>query len=406
MKKTKAALILSLILAVSSGCLPSRAAEEPIELSFLTSGTGNAAEEIREDLEAQIQEDFPNVSISVEAYPDEQFYSILNTRLSTGNGPDFFSVQPYLAGPNGVQKLADAGYMEPLNDLSIIQNASEEQTAPMSSDGNVYSLSRFEMILCTYYNEDLFAQYHLSVPTNWQEFLDCCAVLKSNGIQPLISGNKDSFVLQFGIYQIAASQVYAKNPDYNAQLYTGETRFTNPGTWDEAIRRYLLLYDEGYVQPHSLKIGQAEALERFADGEAAMMMGGNFNDNTILDAIDGRFSLKSFPLPGNDEGEPLYGVISKTGGYAIYSQSEHLDLCKQILEKLYGNNDEEEENELFQAFDSLRENGQFTVNCNQGWQGDVEWALEDGLSRYIGGDDLSVHYITNQMQEQLQKNET
>ena len=158
MKKTKAALMLSLILAVSSGCLPSRAAEEPIELSFLTSGTGNAAEEIREDLEAQIQEDFPNVSISVEAYPDEQFYSILNTRLSTGNGPDFFSVQPYLAGPNGVQKLADAGYMEPLNDLSIIQNAPEEQTAPMSSDGNVYSLSRFEMILCTYYNEDLFAQ--------------------------------------------------------------------------------------------------------------------------------------------------------------------------------------------------------------------------------------------------------
>ena len=296
--------------------------------------------------------------------------------------------------------------MEPLNDLSIIQNAPEEQTAPMSSDGNVYSLSRFEMILCTYYNEDLFAQCNLSVPTNWQEFLDCCAVLKSNGIQPLISGNKDSFVLQFGIYQIAASQVYAKNPDYNAQLYTGETRFTDPGTWDEAIRRYLLLYDEGYVQPHSLKMGQAEALERFADGEAAMMMGGNFNDNTILDAIDGRFSLKGFPLPGNDEGEPLYGVISKTGGYAIYSQSEHLDLCKQIFEKLYKNNAQEEPNELFQAFDSLRENGQFTVNCNQGWQGDVEWALEDGLSRYIGGDDLSVHDITSQMQEQLQKNET
>ena len=63
------------------------------------------------------------MTISVEAYPDEQFYSILNTRLSTGNGLTLFSVQPYLAGPNGVQKLADAGYMEPLNDLSIIQNA-------------------------------------------------------------------------------------------------------------------------------------------------------------------------------------------------------------------------------------------------------------------------------------------
>ena len=69
---------------------------------------------------------------------------------------------------------------------------------------------------------------NLSVPTNWQEFLDCCAVLKSNGIQPLISGNKDSFVLQFGIYQIAASQVYAKNPDYNAQLTQGKPALQTP----------------------------------------------------------------------------------------------------------------------------------------------------------------------------------
>lgn len=405
MKKT-AALIFSLIFALSSACFSSQAAEEPIEISFLTSGTGNAAEEIKENLEARIREDFPNVTISVEAYPDEQFYSILNTRLSTGNGPDFFSVQPYLAGPNGVQKLADSGYMEPLNDLSIIQNAPEEQTDPLSSDGNVYSLSRRKMILCTYYNEDLFAKYHLSVPTNWQEFLDCCAVLKQNGIQPLISGNKDSFVLQFGIYQIAASQVYAKDPDYNAKLYTGETHFTDPGTWDEAIRRYLFLYDEGYVQPHSLKMGQTEALERFADGEAAMLMGGSFNYTALTDAIDEDFSLNSFPLPGNDAGEPLYGVISKGGGYAVYSQSEHLDLCKQIFEKLYENSAEEEPEEIFQVFEPLEKHGQFTVNCNQGWQGEVEWALEDGLSRYIGGDNLSVHDITSQMQEQLQNNGT
>jgi len=57
----------------------------------------------------------------------------------------------------------------------------------------------------------------------------------------------DSYTMQFCLYQIAASQVYAENPDFNAQLADGTTHFTDPGTWDKVLDQYLLLFKNNYA---------------------------------------------------------------------------------------------------------------------------------------------------------------
>ena len=171
----------------------------------MVSGTGNYAQTQKQSLEEQLLDDFPDIEIAVEAYPEEQYYSILNTRLSMGEGPDFFNIQPYFAGPNAVQKLAPAGYLVPLEDLPVIQNADPQNLESVSWNGHVYSMNRFSMILCTYYNKTIFDQLGLKIPQNWPEFLTVCEQLKNAGITPVISGNKDSYALQFGLYQIAAA---------------------------------------------------------------------------------------------------------------------------------------------------------------------------------------------------------
>ena len=381
---------------------PSSAEEtssEKTEITFMCSGTGNYAQLRKETLEAELLEDFPNIEITVEAYPEEQYYSILNTKLSMGEGPDFLNIQPYFAGPNAVQKLAPAGYLEPLDDLSVIQNADPIDTESVSWDGHVYSLNRFSMILCTYYNKSIFEQLNLSIPQNWTEFLEVCEKLKNAGITPIVSGNKDSYALQFGLYQIAANQVYSENPDFNNQLADGTTSLTDTGTWDKVIDQYLLLYKNNYVEEHSLTVGSDEALQRFQNGEAAMIFSGNFNYSILLNALGE--DLGAFPLPANDEGQPIYTVVSKGGGTAIYSGSKHIELCKKIFEKLYAPTDDidSSEDEIWSVFRDLQSEGRYTINCNQGWKGDVEWALEDGVSRKIGGAPISVNYITSMMQE-------
>lgn len=403
MRKTTAVFLAAVLLLVNPVSCKAEDGKgrEKIPLTFLVSGTGDYAEKRKKDLEEALLEKFPDIEICVEAYPEEQYYSILNTRLSMGEGPDFFNIQPYWAGPNAVRKLAEAGYMEPLEDLPAVAEAQEEEKIPVMYEGHVYSLSRGGMILCTYYNKEIFEEQELSIPENWTEFLEVCEKLKKNGVTPLISGNKDMYVLQFGLYQIAACQVYAGEPDYNQMLADGSAKFTDSGTWDEVLKRYLALYDNGYVMDNSLAMGQAEASRRFAKGEAAMMFGGNFNYPDLSEWM-GEENLGVFPLPANDAGEPVYGVISHGGGMAVYAQGEHAELCKEIFQALYensGSQSSEMNGETWEVFTELEKKGHYTINCNQGWKGDVEWALEDGVSRWIGGERLSLSDITEDMQE-------
>lgn len=380
----------------------STVSEGKTEITFMVSGTGDYARQFKESLEKQLQDDFPNVEFTVEAYPDEQYYSTLNTKLSMGDGPDFFRVQANLAGPNAVQKLAPAGYLVPLNDLSAIQQADKASTDPFTCDGQIYSLDEGSMILCTYYNKSMFQKLGISVPQSWPQFLNACETLKQARITPIVAGNKDSYTMQFCLYQIAASQVYAKNPDFNSQLADGTAKFTDSGTWDKVLDQYLLLFKNNYVQEHSLTMGGTEAIQRFANGEAAMLFGANFSYPSVKASL-GENEVGAFPLPANDTGHPVYTVISKGNGSAIYSGSKHVELCKQIFEKLYESEDtsdttSSEGDNIWQFFLDLQEKGQYTNNCNQGWMGDVEWVLEDGLSQKIGGALISVHYITQQMQ--------
>lgn len=211
--------------AQTTSAASDKTTKEKTKITFMASGTGNYADVRKQSLEAQLLDDFPDIEIIVEAYPEEQYYSILNTRLSMGEGPDFFNIQPNWAGPNAVQKLAPAGYLEPLDDLAVIQNADEADTESVTWNGHTYSLNRFSMILCTYYNKSIFEKLGLSIPQNWAEFLNMCEKLKNAGITPVISGNKDSYALQFGLYQIAANQVYSENPDFNTQLADGQLPF-------------------------------------------------------------------------------------------------------------------------------------------------------------------------------------
>lgn len=393
---------LFLILASADICAAQETdASEKIPITFLENGTGNYGETRKKALEEQLLEEFPDIEIVVENYPEEQYYSILNTRLSMGAGPDFFFIQPNWAGPNAVRKLAPAGYLEPLEDLSVVQEAPDEDKDPVSYGGHVYSLTRRDMRLCMFYNKRIFEEQGLSIPKNWTEFLEVCQKLKENGITPIISGNKDGYALQFGLYQIAACQVYADLPDFNERLADGTAEFTDAGTWNEVIDRYVMLYQEGYVEEHSLSVSQAEALQRFAEGEGAMLFGGDFNYSTLVETMD-REDLGAFPLPANEEGDPVYGVISRGGGIAVYAGGDHVDLCKKIFQKL--NEPAEEESsgdyqELWAEFDDIQEAGRYTINCNQGWKGDVEWVLEDGVSRKIGGERVTAEEIADKMQK-------
>jgi raffinose/stachyose/melibiose transport system substrate-binding protein len=227
-------------------------------------------------------------------------------------------------------------------------------------------------------------------------------------------GDKDMYVMQFGLYQLAASEVYPKNPAYDDQLRTGETKFTDTETWDKVMSMYTTLYDNGYISSTSLGVSAQQAIQMFIDGQAAMTFDGSFNVNALRAAGAAPVELGYFPLPGTAD---TYAAIAPGACLAIYSGSQNKDTSKMILDywldgdsdlwRAYADNGRniltygygaDKVDPLFKPFMDLYSQGKAFYWCNQAWPAGTETEMETKLSEYIGGQGTSVQDIVSAMQ--------
>lgn len=398
------------------------ATKDNITITMMYSGTTAENDFETEVLPKLVHEAFPNITLEVTKLPDDQYYTSLKTKLASGECPDMILVQPKYAGANSVIGLAKAGYLAPLTDLKIMEKVGGAGLESFNYNGEVYGVPGGVTILGTYYNKDVFKANGLSVPTNWEEFLNVCETLKKAGIQPIVMGDKDMYVMQFGLYQLAANVVYPSNPSFDDQLRTGETKFTDKGIWDKTIEMYKTLYDKGYIASNSLGLGAQQAIQKFVDGEAAMTFDGSFNAAAIQAEGAVSFERGYFPLPGNEAGKQVYASMAMGAGPAIYSGSKHIDECKAILEKWFdGESDiykayadsgkvivtygygSDKVNPLFKDFLDLYNKGNSFYWCNQGWPAGTENEMETLFSESIGGQKTTVEDIVKGMQSKFEE---
>ena len=402
----------------SSGPYDEQAIENAgdITITMMVSGVATENDFETEVLPQLVKEKWPNVTLEVTKLPDDNYYTTLKSRLSSGECPDIILTQPMYAGANSCYTLAEAGYLAPLNDLKWAENMSD--LAAVTYEDDIVTCTAGVSILGTYYNKDMFAECGITEePQTWDEFLDVCETLKENGHQPIIMGDKDMYVMQFGLYQIACNEIYSQNADYDEQLRTGDTSFTDEGTWDNE------LYDKGYIDSsQTLGIGASQAIQAFIDGEAAMTFDGSFNAPALLaEGAAGAFERGYFPIPS--ESGDNYTATCLSAGYSIYSGSEYVDECKELLDYwfdgssdiwqaylatgkiivTYGEGSDQTANyDLFKPFIDMMNEGKAFHWCNQAWPSGTETTMEEKFGEMIGGQGTTVDDITQEMQTRFE----
>lgn len=363
-----------------------------------------------------VEKDYPGYTVETTLLPDDQYYTALKSKLSTGQSPDIFLVQPKKAGANSVEEMAKAGYIEDLSDLSNWDNLVEQGKADMSLEGTPYALSSGIGVLGTWYNKDMFTENNIEQPTNWQEFLEACEKLKETDVTPIVMGDKDSYMIQFGMYQVAANQVYPSNPKFDDELYSGNTSFTDE-EWVKTISMYNELYDKEYVSSNSLGLGQPQAQQLFKDKKAAMIFDGDFS-YTALENVD--FDLGFMALPANVTGD-TYIAAATSAGYAISSKSEHKDTLKEIFDKMTDGKSElydafaetatsfstfkdvTVENDVFKDIQPAFDAGLSYYWCNQAWPSGTETEMQAKFSEMIGTNKLTPEDVAGAMQKKFEE---
>lgn len=402
---------------------PTAANADSVTLTMLVSGAKAAdGEDFElETLPRLVKEKFPNVTLEVQKLPDEQYYTTVKTKLAAGEGPDIFLVFPKLANMGAIE-VAKAGYAADLSGLGFWDRVSQAAMNDMSYEGKPYAVAKGMDILGTYYNKDLFAQAGITeIPKDWTSFLEAAEKLKAAGITPIVMGDKDPWVIQFGMYQIAANSVYPSDPEFDNKLQTGETALTDE-KWVKTVNQYKELYDKGYVAKGSLGMASAQAVQQFIDGKAAMIFTGTWDlpGVTATGAIE--FERGFFSLPGNDAGQLVYASASTAAGYALNANSANLETGKQIFEYLYDGqsplfeawvasnpsisvfNGVELQHDIFQdVLSEIQSTGNAFYFSNQMWPAGVSDVMQAKFSEIIGGQKTTAEDVTKAMQDKYKE---
>lgn len=292
---------------------------------------GGESNELADFALEQIQKKFPNVTITMEAYPEDGGQTI-KTRAATGDLPEILMIDD-----GTMDILAESGNIVPLDDyveafnLSNYYQEVQMQSCLYASDGHVYQfpMGNISPVLW-YYNKEIFAENGVEVPTNYEELLAAVQTFRENDVIPFALFGKEPWPLG-GFFDSFAVK---ENPAGCYALSTGEAKASDEN-YQNAILKMETLIAEGIFQDGVTNTDYDTALAMFEEGQCAMFMNGSWDIGTLVDAMGDNVDFMEF-YPTADAGREeenqyaMFGTGAGISGMAVTASAEDVELTAQI----------------------------------------------------------------------------
>ncbi len=276
-------------------------------------------------------EENPNVTFEVEEVPNEQFGEVLRTQLQGGNAPDLFYVTGGSGNPHSALPLAEAGYLEPLTD-TVAAELFTDQTRYLSEwDGQIWTQPVDFVPITNNYNLTASEELGITPPFSSVRDVEAACKTAADGGKTLLR-LAGSTVPNNGLttLQFAATRVYAKDPDWNAQRAAGDVTFADTEGWKDSLQLILDLRDAGCFQ-NGVEAGViADNVPNVAAGNTlgAFAPGGAVGDMRRINP-DATFISTAFP--GDDGEEYMFASPSNMLGINASSSADKKDAAKRFL---------------------------------------------------------------------------
>ena len=234
------------------------------------------------------------------AYPATDIYmSQIRSSLVTSEAPNFFTWWSTYR----MKELADNDVLQdlgPLWDKHESEFGSDLRNA-FTFDGTAYGFPITSEYWVVWYNTAVFAQFGLTPPNTWDEFLAICETFKANDVTPMMStveGRWPTFIM-------FEEMIVGEDPDLYVDLCEGRVKYTDPRvkaafeTWGDLIRK-------GYFTEPGYDVWAGGARD-FNQGDVGMALFGTWyyaatlTANGVDESKIGAFILPSHnPTAGNN----------------------------------------------------------------------------------------------------------
>lgn len=270
------------------------------------------------------RKDNPNIKIEYQFVDNKQFDNVLNAQLAANEGPDII-----IAGAQ-VKNLAAAGYLTDLTNEPIASKYMETGLSAFSYDGKYYGIPKLSWFEGVFYNKKIFAENNIEIPKTYDEWLQIHETLKKAGIKPQTMGAKSWEPMMKQSMGLLLNEFYSTDAGKNFDADFDSGKKTVEGNWNDALDKWGIMVERGYITKEMLGLDYDQALEEFALEKAAMWDSGPWSD-VALKEKNPDLDYGMFPFPGS-KGGTGWLVGGPGGAFCINKNTKHKEAAIKFLD--------------------------------------------------------------------------
>lgn len=258
------------------------------------------------------------VEIEVIPYPSDAYNTQVTTQLQAGNAADMMVLAPGTGQPISVVNLAEAGFLEPLNETSAgtIPAGTE---AEYSFDSEVYAQPAALVPVGFIYNGAGGEEAGIdSYPETYEDLLEACTTARDGGKTFTVLAGSVPFNTGLFSMLISATRVYAETPDWNEQRAAGNVTFADSG-WRDVLEDIVEMNEGGCFQD-GVAGGTFDSITQGIGSQASLTAAVPGSAATSISAGTG-LDLTVQAFPPADGGAP-YTLASANYAWAVNASAD------------------------------------------------------------------------------------
>lgn len=283
-----------------------------------------------------LAEENVDVTINLEMPSADSYRQILQTRLSSGEAPDLFTLHAI----QDIPTYDDGEYLMDLSNEAFVGTLYDDMKGTVTRDGKVLAVPMESLAWGYLYNKDIFEDAGVTPPNTIEEMKVVIEKLTAKGYTPFELSFQESWVPQLMTALSIGGTVSSVNKDWVERMNNDE------GSYDEIVGIFDiidLIMENGTDRP--FETGFDQGCVDFANGEAAMWVNGTWATESILNSNpDVKIGVGALPV--NDDPESAMVNLSTSTSLAVYSGTDEPAMALAFANYLL---DAEDSSDLYQS---------------------------------------------------------
>ena len=277
-----------------------------------------------------------DVTINLEMPSSDQYNNILQTRLSSNDAPDLFTLHASADLPTYQQ----AGYVADLTNEALADKLYADVRSTVSIDEKVYAVP-FESTVWGYlYNKDIFEACGVTAPDTLDEMKAVVSTLIAKGYTPFELAYQEQWVPQLMTALALGGKVSGQVPDWVERMYNDEGSYAEVVEVLDVIE---LIMANG--TPRAMETGSQQGAADFANGKAAIYVQGTWSAESIL-SVNPDIRIGVGALPVNNDINCTRVNLATTTSLAVYSDTPEMEVALALANYIL---DDQDSSDLYKS---------------------------------------------------------